>query len=216
MGACFSCLSRIFSSDRSRRASSVGSLRCSRWRRCCRCLATCCGMSEAHFEETDVLDAMSGPLLHSNQGSHTIVSSAVSNTINTGSTGSSARQEKMGRNISQTQFPESQDQSGGTSSRHGVALNIEQSNLRGQDRDPKVNELKVLPLGNNGKSEDITSFQEDDDDICSICLDEYDFQDPKMLIECGHDFHLACILEWMERSNHCPICYKEVDFEELS
>ncbi|CAF2149350.1 unnamed protein product [Brassica rapa subsp. narinosa] len=45
-------------------------------------------------------------------------------------------------------------------------------------------------------------------DECPICLEEYDFDNPKLLTKCGHDFHLACILEWMERSEACPVCDK--------
>ncbi|EOA15733.1 hypothetical protein CARUB_v10006703mg [Capsella rubella] len=47
-------------------------------------------------------------------------------------------------------------------------------------------------------------------DECPICLEEYEFDNPKLLTKCGHDFHLACILEWMERSEACPVCDKEL------
>ncbi|KAJ0239595.1 E3 ubiquitin-protein ligase AIRP1 [Hirschfeldia incana] len=47
-------------------------------------------------------------------------------------------------------------------------------------------------------------------DECPICLEEYDIDNPKLLTKCGHDFHLACILEWMERSEACPVCDKEL------
>jgi hypothetical protein len=47
-------------------------------------------------------------------------------------------------------------------------------------------------------------------DECPICLEEYDIENPKLLTKCGHDFHLACILEWMERSEACPVCDKEL------
>jgi hypothetical protein len=55
----------------------------------------------------------------------------------------------------------------------------------------------------------------DDDDVCPTCLDEYTIENPKITTECGHDFHLACIYEWMERSNRCPICDKEMAFSEV-
>uniref|UniRef100_A0A1J3F4L9 RING-type E3 ubiquitin transferase n=1 Tax=Noccaea caerulescens TaxID=107243 RepID=A0A1J3F4L9_NOCCA len=47
-------------------------------------------------------------------------------------------------------------------------------------------------------------------DECPICLEEYDIENPKLLTKCGHDYHLACILEWMERSEACPVCDKEL------
>ncbi|KAL0727212.1 hypothetical protein Bca4012_023305 [Brassica carinata] len=51
-------------------------------------------------------------------------------------------------------------------------------------------------------------------DECPICLEEYDIDNPKLLTKCGHDFHLACILEWMERSEACPVCDKELVLSE--
>jgi hypothetical protein len=37
---------------------------------------------------------------------------------------------------------------------------------------------------------------------------EYDAENPKKTTKCEHHFHLACILEWMERSDTCPVCDK--------
>ncbi|KAF2566066.1 hypothetical protein F2Q68_00026683 [Brassica cretica] len=45
-------------------------------------------------------------------------------------------------------------------------------------------------------------------DECPICLEQYDIDNPKLLTKCGHNFHLACIREWMERSEACPVCDK--------
>jgi hypothetical protein len=54
----------------------------------------------------------------------------------------------------------------------------------------------------------------EEEDACPICLEEYDPENPKLLTECEHHFHLSCILEWMERSYTCPICDKEVTFDQ--
>ncbi|CAH2078179.1 unnamed protein product [Thlaspi arvense] len=51
-------------------------------------------------------------------------------------------------------------------------------------------------------------------DECPICLEEYETENPKLLTKCGHDFHLACILEWMERSEACPVCDRELVLSE--
>ncbi|KAJ4899660.1 RING/U-box superfamily protein [Raphanus sativus] len=47
-------------------------------------------------------------------------------------------------------------------------------------------------------------------DECPICLEEYETENPRLLTKCRHDFHLACILEWMERSEACPVCDQEL------
>ncbi|XP_030538093.1 probable E3 ubiquitin-protein ligase RHB1A [Rhodamnia argentea] len=47
---------------------------------------------------------------------------------------------------------------------------------------------------------------------CPTCLEEYDANNPKIVTKCEHHFHLACILEWMERSDTCPVCDEEMIF----
>ncbi|XP_062205429.1 probable E3 ubiquitin-protein ligase RHB1A isoform X2 [Phragmites australis] len=46
----------------------------------------------------------------------------------------------------------------------------------------------------------------DEEDVCPICLEEYDEENPRSTTKCEHHFHLCCILEWMERSDTCPVC----------
>ncbi|KAK1364328.1 putative E3 ubiquitin-protein ligase RHB1A [Heracleum sosnowskyi] len=55
----------------------------------------------------------------------------------------------------------------------------------------------------------------EEEDICPTCFEDYDSENPKIITKCNHDFHLSCILEWMERSDTCPICDQEMDFEVL-
>ncbi|PIN19682.1 hypothetical protein CDL12_07636 [Handroanthus impetiginosus] len=53
---------------------------------------------------------------------------------------------------------------------------------------------------------------QDEEDVCPTCLEEYDAENPKIITKCDHHFHLACILEWMERSETCPVCDQEMVF----
>ncbi|KAK4802455.1 hypothetical protein SAY86_000658 [Trapa natans] len=48
---------------------------------------------------------------------------------------------------------------------------------------------------------------------CPTCLEEYDAENPKIIAKCKHHFHLACILEWLERSDTCPLCDQEMVFD---
>ncbi|KAK8630964.1 hypothetical protein V6N13_079732 [Hibiscus sabdariffa] len=54
----------------------------------------------------------------------------------------------------------------------------------------------------------------DEEDACPICLEEYDTQNPKLITKCEHHYHLSCILEWMERSDTCPMCDQEMIFDQ--
>ncbi|XP_061337290.1 probable E3 ubiquitin-protein ligase RHB1A [Gastrolobium bilobum] len=51
-----------------------------------------------------------------------------------------------------------------------------------------------------------------EEDECPICLEEYDAENPKLSTKCDHHFHLACILEWMERCETCPVCDQDTVF----
>ncbi|KAK2987617.1 hypothetical protein RJ640_011338 [Escallonia rubra] len=46
------------------------------------------------------------------------------------------------------------------------------------------------------------------DDVCSICLEPFNAQDPSTVTNCKHEYHLQCILEWSQRSKECPICWQ--------
>ncbi|KAG6474483.1 hypothetical protein ZIOFF_068420 [Zingiber officinale] len=46
----------------------------------------------------------------------------------------------------------------------------------------------------------------DEEDVCPICLEDYDVENPRIMTKCEHHFHMSCILEWMERSDTCALC----------
>ncbi|OIV93665.1 hypothetical protein TanjilG_04897, partial [Lupinus angustifolius] len=71
--------------------------------------------------------------------------------------------------------------------------------------DLEPNSTKDPEIGLAKLGERISLAEEDD---CPICLEEYDAENPKLTTDCDHHFHLACILEWTERSETCPICDK--------
>uniref|UniRef100_A0A2P2Q6N5 RING-type E3 ubiquitin transferase n=1 Tax=Rhizophora mucronata TaxID=61149 RepID=A0A2P2Q6N5_RHIMU len=56
----------------------------------------------------------------------------------------------------------------------------------------------------------------EEEDACPICLEDYDTENPKLITKCEHHFHLSCLLEWMERSETCPICDQEAVFDHTS
>lgn len=45
---------------------------------------------------------------------------------------------------------------------------------------------------------------------CSICLDELEVGEPAIRLPCGHLFHEGCILDWLKKSNECPVCRFEL------
>ncbi|XP_076940661.1 uncharacterized protein LOC143609928 isoform X2 [Bidens hawaiensis] len=41
---------------------------------------------------------------------------------------------------------------------------------------------------------------------CCICQEEYNNGDDIGTLDCGHEFHIGCIKEWLKQKNLCPIC----------
>ncbi|KAF8027633.1 hypothetical protein BT93_E0520 [Corymbia citriodora subsp. variegata] len=91
------------------------------------------------------------------------------------------------------------------------------------DKPTKCGDLKL----SDGKGQDYVLETENEPEIklsesinpvnssaeeCPTCLEEYDANNPKIVTKCEHHFHLACILEWMERSDSCPVCDEEMIF----
>ncbi|ONM18703.1 E3 ubiquitin-protein ligase MBR2 [Zea mays] len=43
---------------------------------------------------------------------------------------------------------------------------------------------------------------------CCICQEDYVEGEDLGRLDCGHDFHTACIKQWLVIKNLCPICKK--------
>eukprot|EP00887_Chlorella_sp_A99_P006538 scaffold3.g6538.t1 len=52
------------------------------------------------------------------------------------------------------------------------------------------------------------------EDVCSICLDEYTRADPGVPTDCGHSYHLQCVMQWAQRSRECPLCFKALHLKD--
>ena len=60
------------------------------------------------------------------------------------------------------------------------------------------------------------SSRNDDDDFCSICLEQYTKQNPYIEINCGnkHKFHPECINLWFRYGNNtCPLDREKIGFK---
>ena len=47
---------------------------------------------------------------------------------------------------------------------------------------------------------------------CSVCLEHYEEGDKLLVLPCDdrHNFHEACIRPWLQRTNTCPLCQRNV------
>ncbi|KAK9668105.1 hypothetical protein RND81_13G035800 [Saponaria officinalis] len=87
-------------------------------------------------------------------------------------------------------------------------------------KDADIKAVSVIELTPSYVFEDVLKKPVDpivavvEEEDCPICLEEYTEENPKLLTRCEHNFHLCCILEWMERSDTCPVCDQEVVIDE--
>ena len=51
------------------------------------------------------------------------------------------------------------------------------------------------------------------EEICLICLQNYNNQEKICYLPCTHFFHASCIKKWLEMKNNCPLCKKFISFE---
>ncbi|XP_054815178.1 probable E3 ubiquitin-protein ligase ZFP1 isoform X2 [Prosopis cineraria] len=51
--------------------------------------------------------------------------------------------------------------------------------------------------------------EDEENDSCIICLDEYKKLDTVGILECGHEYHADCLKKWLLLKNVCPICKSE-------
>lgn len=75
-----------------------------------------------------------------------------------------------------------------------------------QRRKPPNDLMHPEAMQQHGKPTAIDPLFDEDDECCTACLEEYDCENPAIKLQCGHHFHLGCVLQWAERSRTCPIC----------
>ncbi|CAJ1927799.1 unnamed protein product [Sphenostylis stenocarpa] len=68
-------------------------------------------------------------------------------------------------------------------------------------------ELQKLSGSSISNGESFTSVEQED--ICKICYDGYDADEPKIYRNCHHHFHRRCIRLWMSKKRACPVCTQE-------
>ncbi|KDP39315.1 hypothetical protein JCGZ_01072 [Jatropha curcas] len=42
--------------------------------------------------------------------------------------------------------------------------------------------------------------------VCSVCLEELSIGSEATRMPCSHVYHQKCIVEWLKKSNTCPLC----------
>ncbi|KAJ0719119.1 putative transcription factor C2H2 family [Helianthus annuus] len=67
-----------------------------------------------------------------------------------------------------------------------------------------IDQENSVKIGRNGDEE------KEEEDVCAICLQEFEMSERCTTLECKHRYHQECIEKWLEQKNDCPICRAKV------
>lgn len=69
-----------------------------------------------------------------------------------------------------------------------------------------------FPINNTVQVINYEPIENDLDNLCSICLDEYNLNDNVAVFGgCNHRFHYVCLNEWFKTNRNCPTCRRKID-----
>ena len=69
------------------------------------------------------------------------------------------------------------------------------------------NNIQQNPIDN---LQSLIITNEQPDDICTICLEEFKFNEELKKLKCNHIFHKECLEPWLNNKRKCPICRSDV------
>ena len=104
--------------------------------------------------------------------------------------------------------------------RRAASVSLSTADVRGVNLTEIKREFARIKSSEREPRKSHRSETEDYDNSCPTCFEEYEAENPKITLRCGHHFHLACILEWQEylavqsRDDTCPACDAPIDFQE--
>lgn len=80
-----------------------------------------------------------------------------------------------------------------------------------------IDEYKMEKKNNIQIQHNITKKYEETDkkfDNCSICLNNFNDTESITITNCEHYFHSECLEEWGKYKPECPMCKKEIQYNE--
>jgi len=70
--------------------------------------------------------------------------------------------------------------------------------------------IKRIPIHKIKSCDDLLNDLFDNNQECSICLEEYSKNNKIMILNCNHTFHKSCLELWIKDNNTCPICRENI------
>lgn len=54
------------------------------------------------------------------------------------------------------------------------------------------------------------------EDPCPICLETFQLEETYIPLKCNHNYHSACLSNWLDKNSSCPMCKDEVRIEDYN
>jgi hypothetical protein len=77
-----------------------------------------------------------------------------------------------------------------------IITNVEEINYTSK-LEPDISQLEYDNFSESIKQQN---------NICSICRDDYKKENIVSLLECAHIYHTNCIIKWCDKKFTCPLC----------
>ncbi|XP_060178300.1 uncharacterized RING finger protein P32A8.03c-like [Lycium barbarum] len=86
---------------------------------------------------------------------------------------------------------------------------MDDMDIRDEENDDDDDVLKYFKIrthsspAKDGVDPDVVADSESE--ICAICQSEFEHEDSIGTLQCGHEYHMDCIRQWLLRKKDCPM-----------
>lgn len=68
-------------------------------------------------------------------------------------------------------------------------------------------------ISSHEREEVETNIEENNTEVCSICIEPFAPRQMSLTLSCYHKFHTSCILTWLKTDLSCPMCRSPIHLE---
>ncbi|KAK4345682.1 hypothetical protein RND71_035858 [Anisodus tanguticus] len=97
-----------------------------------------------------------------------------------------------------------------------VSHRLDGMDVRDEENEDEDHVLKYLKLrthsapAKEGVNPEVVADVESETCACAICQSEYEHEEDIGTLQCGHEYHVNCIKQWLLRKKDCPMCRASV------
>ena len=82
--------------------------------------------------------------------------------------------------------------------------------MRAVQEEPGASDKAIQNLPQRSFDPGSGNNNDKDAPTCAICCAEYQFGDELRILPCKHEFHVACVDQWLKLKRACPLCRHDI------